>query len=384
MSPLTIAQIETVPFRLPMIGELRWGQAGRLQEVYHVLVRVRLSDGSMGVAEAPPRPTIYGETVSSIVSVVRDELAPRLIGLDLQTAAAVWQESLSPIGADRLHQPWPVWIKRLYEVKNNQTAKGAVDMALHHALAQSQGISLAQHLGASQEQVRVSYILGMGERETMLAEAQQVVSQGVRVLKVKVGQEWEKDCAAIHALHQSLGSDVHLYADANEGFTPPQAAQRLVALAEMGLLYCEEPLPVHLIRERAALRAAGHLPLIGDDSCFSLADQQRELALDTFDILNIKTARTGFSESISMLALARSRGKGVMVGSQASAGLGTLGAAHFSALQGVDHPCELSFFLKLTGDILNRPIPIRDGYIHLADLAGIEVDPAALAAASPS
>ncbi|MEZ4584071.1 MAG: hypothetical protein R3A10_20950 [Caldilineaceae bacterium] len=42
----------------------------------HVLVRVFLRDGSSGVAEAPPRPTIYGETVASIRAVIEEELAP--------------------------------------------------------------------------------------------------------------------------------------------------------------------------------------------------------------------------------------------------------------------------------------------------------------------
>ncbi len=98
------------------------------------------------------------------------------------------------------------------------------------------------------------------------------------------------------------------------------------------------------------------------------------MALDTCGILNIKTARTGFSESLRMLRMARRAGKGVMVGSQASAGLGTLHAAFVSALPGVAHPCELSFFLKLKQDIIQPPIPIVDGVIHLADVRRCQVD----------
>jgi L-alanine-DL-glutamate epimerase-like enolase superfamily enzyme len=64
---LTIAQIETTIFRLPMHGALRWGKHSSMEEARHVLVKVTLSDGSEGYAEAPPRPTIYGETSESIV-----------------------------------------------------------------------------------------------------------------------------------------------------------------------------------------------------------------------------------------------------------------------------------------------------------------------------
>ena len=65
----TIASITTTVFRLPMEGALSWGKASRLDEARHVLVQVALSDGSTGVAEAPPRPTIYGETEASITSI---------------------------------------------------------------------------------------------------------------------------------------------------------------------------------------------------------------------------------------------------------------------------------------------------------------------------
>src|SRR5687768_63583 len=80
---LTITDIAATVFRLPMHGELRWGKASALVEARHVLVQVTLSDGSIGYAEAPPRPTIYGETVYSITSVIEHELAPRVIGIPL-------------------------------------------------------------------------------------------------------------------------------------------------------------------------------------------------------------------------------------------------------------------------------------------------------------
>lgn len=157
--------------------------------------------------------------------------------------------------------------------------------------------------------------------------------------------------------------------------TPAEAPAKLRQLAEMGLLYCEEPLPVEQFRARAALRAGQHLSLIADDSTFTTRDLERELAFDTFDILNIKTARTGYTASQQMLEMAaRAGNKGVMIGSQASAGLGTARAGLFAALPGVEHPSELSFFLKLKEDIINRPVPIVDGYVALADLLAVEVD----------
>lgn len=363
MTP-TIEQIETTIFCLPMQGALEWGKHSSFDQVRHVLVRVRLSDGSSGVAEAPPRPTIYGETAQTIVHIVETELAPRLIG---QTA-----------------NPRPIFA-RMEQIKNNHAAKGGVDMALHAALAQSQGVSLAAHLGATQEQLKVSYILGISDRDEMLTEAESVFNQGVRVFKVKVGRNWADDLARIRELQQIYGDELALYADANECLLADEAPAKLRQLAEMGLLYCEEPLPVEQIRARAALRAGQFLPLIADDSTFTPRDLQRELAFDTFDILNIKTARTGYTASLQMLEMLTQtqvdderpsslNPKGVMIGSQASAGLGTARAGIFAARADVEYPSELSFFLKLKEDIISRTIPITNGYVALADLLSVEID----------
>jgi L-alanine-DL-glutamate epimerase-like enolase superfamily enzyme len=264
-------------------------------------------------------------------------------------------------------------------IANNHTAKGAIDIALHETLAAWQGQSLLDYLNPPKRKIKVSYILGISEPASMLAEARAVFERGVRVLKVKVGRNFADDVALIQSLQAEFkGAQLDLYADANEGLLPEEAPAQLRQLADLGILYVEEPLPVELISERAGLRAAEILPLIADDSAFTPRDLARELHFDTFDILNIKTARTGYTQSLQMLAAVQQQHKGVMVGSQASSTLGTIRAAVFAGLAGIDHPSELSFFLKLEEEIVNRPIELKEGYLELDSLVGIRVDEARL------
>ena len=54
------------PVRIGMAGPASFAA---LIAAEHVLVRVTLSDGSVGVAEATPRPTIYGETPGSVTAM---------------------------------------------------------------------------------------------------------------------------------------------------------------------------------------------------------------------------------------------------------------------------------------------------------------------------
>lgn len=332
-----------------MKGNLSWGKTSKLTKLEHVLVKVLTNDGHVGVAEAPARPTIYGETPESIQVIVRDFLAPKFIGLNVNDDAGVW---------DALHS-----------VANNQCAKGALDIAIHEARAKSQGKTLFDAQCGSHEKLRVSFILGISDLDTMLKEAQSIFEEGVSVFKIKVGRDAKHDAEVVGALnHVFAGEDVLLYADANEGLAPETAAQDLERLAKLGVAYIEEPLPVRQLKARAALKAENILPIIADDSCFSLADLERELDFDTFDILNIKTARTGYSESLKMLSLAESASKGVMVGSQASAGLGTLHAALFASQSAVTHPSELSFPLKLHKDILLPAFAFDAGFLRVSDL----------------
>ncbi|EYB69745.1 mandelate racemase/muconate lactonizing-like protein [Deinococcus phoenicis] len=357
MSAPRVARIEGVPYRLPLQGTLAWGAHSALSAAEHVLVKVTLDDGTVGLAEATPRPTIYGETQASVVAILR-HLEPALRGLAITDEAALNRGRNS--------------------VANNHTGRGALDMALHDARARAQGLTLWDTLLGPNPRVRVSFILGIGTPAGMLAEAERVVGAGVRCLKVKVGRDHARDLAVIRDLHRAFGNEVQLYADSNETLTPETAPAALAAMRDAGLTYVEEPLPVRDLRARADLHARGLLPIVADDSCFTPADLVRELGFGTFDILNVKTARNGFTDGLAMLRTAAAHGKRGMVGSQASTGLGTLHAALLSTQSEVTEPCELSFVLKLQDDLLDRPITFQDGWLDVAGLRHASLDPARL------
>lgn len=211
-------------------------------------------------------PTIYGETVYSITSIIGHELAIRIVGQPVRSAP------LNGWGRSRTIRLRAVrWIWRC--TRHWQK----------HA-----GLSLAAYLGATASRIKVSYILGIGDQATVLAEAQRVFAQGVRVLKVKIGRNWEEDLALVRLLQAEFGDAMQLYADANECLTTAEAPTVLAKLRDHGLLYCEEPLPVELVKERAALRSQQIVPLIADDSAFSARLTPTGVGTGDLDILNIE------------------------------------------------------------------------------------------------
>ncbi|WP_457637899.1 enolase C-terminal domain-like protein [Oceanithermus sp.] len=338
-------------FRLPLQAELRWGQGKSLSALDHLLVEVVIEGGHVGRGEAAIRPTIYGETLESVRSAI-SWLEPLLYEIDVEAPAEVR--------------------KTLDRLPFNFAAKAALEMALWDARAGATGTPLANMLPHDHERVRVSFIVGQGSVAETLSRAEFAYRRGVRVFKVKAGEDNATDEKRIKALASEF-PDAEIYVDANETLNPKKALDTLVRWRELGVTMVEEPIAVQWVEERRRLRASGVLPLIADDSVFSLRDAERELELNTFDIINVKPARSGFCWSMGMLERSRVRGKGAMIGSQAMSSYGAARAALLAFHPAVTRPSELAFHLLAGRGFAEFP-EIKDGWLYRDEVAAVEFE----------
>jgi hypothetical protein len=76
-----------------------------------------------------------------------------------------------------------------------------------------------------------------------------------------------------------------------------------------------------------------------------------------------------------MAQAAFSAGKGIMVGSQAGSTIGAARSAILAALPQIEHPSELSFFLKLREEITDRSLTLLDGWLAVDDALAVRIDP---------
>jgi L-alanine-DL-glutamate epimerase-like enolase superfamily enzyme len=127
---------------------------------------------------------------------------------------------------------------------------------------------------------------------------------------------------------------------------------------------------------RRRLAERWSVPLVGDESCISLAHVDRALEEGAVRAVSIKTARTGFTESRRVLDLCLARNTPTVVGSQYEGAGGALAtvafAAAFAATAG--RPAELTNFLDLADDVVVRPPAIRDGRAAVPDVAGLGIE----------
>lgn len=348
---MRISRVEAIPVNIPYHHPVRWA-TGYADTADHVVVRVETDAGLVGITEAVPRPSIYGESQVGAVHALTEWIAPLLVGED-------------PFALER------IWMK-LNQIAYNHTVKGAIDLALHDIAAQAAGVPLWRYLGGWTDRVQVTWMVHLKSPGEVAEEVQAQADRGFRCFKLKGGVDPKGDVEMVRLIRRQLGDQVSLYVDANQGYTMTQALQTCKALAELGVLFIEEPLPVGNLPARRQLARANLLPVLGDDSCFTPADVARELAAGAVQILSIKPPRTGAALTRRIIALGEAHGAPCLIGTQGEAMLGTLASAHVgAAFAQFKYPGEFSLFTLLTDDLLAESLRIEGGWIHLPDRPGI-------------
>lgn len=172
--------------------------------------------------------------------------------------------------------------------------------------------------------VHTALTLGIDTPEAMAAAARKI--RGAAIVKVKVdGNEPE---ACLRAIRPEVPGS-RLVVDANEAWTMAQVEAFQPVLAELEVEFLEQPLPA---AEDAALEGfRGLVPTCADESCHVTADLGR--LASRYQMVNIKLDKTGgLTEALDLLAAARARGLGVMVGCMISTSL-AIAAAFRVAVQ---------------------------------------------------
>jgi L-alanine-DL-glutamate epimerase-like enolase superfamily enzyme len=352
-----ITAVEAIPFAVPYrrVPEFASGSVGSAD---NVLVRVHTDAGVVGQAEAQPRPYTYGETQTSIVDVVSGPLSEALVGID-------------PLRVELV-------AARCGRVTGHFVARGAVDLAVWDVVGQILRCPCHRLLGGFTDDVAVAHMVSFAEPAAMAAEAVELNDRlGVNTFKVKVGRAPAVDVAAVRAIREAL-PDADLYVDANRGWSYEDAVRVGDELFELGVRAIEEPVSVEDRAGRRRLADRWIVPLVGDESCISLAHVERALEEGAVGMVSVKTARTGFTESRRIIDVCLARNIPIVMGSQYEGAMGAMAtlafAAAFAATAG--QPAEITNFLDLADDLVVTAPEIRDGRanVGLTPGLGIEVD----------
>src|SRR3954454_15129501 len=193
----------------------------------------------------------------------------------------------------------------------------ALDAALHDVQGKLVGQPVHQLLGLPRGGPPTSWTIWLGDPDDMAARTEKVRGRFKR-LKLKLGARDGRDVERVRAVRAAAG-DVPLQVDVNEAWSLDEALDALPQLAELGVHYCEQPLPAG-DEGGATLKERSPIPIYVDEDCHTLHDVAPCAA--RAHRINVKLAKSGgIREAVRMTHAARALGMGCMLGCMVESGL---------------------------------------------------------------
>jgi L-alanine-DL-glutamate epimerase-like enolase superfamily enzyme len=359
---MKITRIEAIPICVP----LKKGMTAKTAHGEHavspyVLVKVHTSDGIVGLGEATISGLWSGESQAGTVAVISDYLAPQLIGKDPRDLTAA-RRALDFI------------------IKLNPFAKAAVEMALWDIAGKAVGLPVYQLLGGKvRDRVRIKLVVWARDIAGSRAMAEQHLALGVSCLKVKVGLDVESDIARVRAVREVAGRDIPVTIDANCGWTIQQARHCLRQLESVNLLLAEQPIPAGDPAALAELRRDCTVPIMADESVFTLQDAWLLTVHRAADILSVYPGKHGgIAATADIIAVARAAGIRCTIGSNLELGIGTAAMLHVAAafpeVDTESFPADTIGPFYHDADLITRPLDLGPPYAKIPDGPGLGVE----------
>ncbi|MEO0454958.1 MAG: dipeptide epimerase [Cyanobacteria bacterium P01_A01_bin.114] len=258
----------------------------------------------------------------------------------------------------------------LDQLNLGSAARAAVDIALWDWLGKQVGLPLWQLWGLDLQQIGPTAVtIGINSPEGACARLSQWCDQlDVRSVKVKLGSPdgIAADRAMFEALLPHIPQVAKLSIDANGGWDLEAAIQMAQWLAERGVTYLEQPLPVGQEHHLPQLRSQSPLPIFLDESCFTSRDIPD--ISNWADGINIKLMKAGgLTEARRMIYTARACGLQVMFGCYSDSAIANTALAHLAPL--ADH-LDLDSHLNLKDDPFSGAL-LQNGHLLPSSSPGL-------------
>ena len=290
-----------------------------VDEVNDIVIALTTDTDAVGYGEAPPTAVITGDTKGSIVTAIRDFIVPSIVGFDILELDTIMT---------RLHA----------SILKNTSAKACVDMAVYDLYAKALGQPLYKVLGGSSDTVETDLTISVDTVEKMVSDSIKAVSEGYRILKVKVGKEGLADIGRIQAIREAVGPDVLIRVDANQGWEPKDAVRIIRRLEdlEIGIDLVEQPVKAHDLAGMQMVTQNTYTPILADESIFSAEDAINVIRMRAADLVNIKLMKTGgIYEALKICSIAEIYNVRCMMGCMLESKLAVSAGAHLAAARSV-------------------------------------------------
>ena len=316
---MRIERIELFHVAMPLVRPFRTS-LGAWDTVESVLVKMT-SGGLSGWGESAPGsvPDYCPEYAAGAFALIRDVLAPRLLGGDLASGEQLQQA--------------------LAGIRGNRFAKAALDLAWWDLHARRLDRPLWKLLGGQSPTVRVGADLGVQDSLERLGElVDAAVADGFPRLKLKIEPGRDVDVvAAVRETHP----DLTVHVDGNSAYSLADV-DLFRRLDDFGLAMIEQPLANDDLIDHAELRRQVRTPICLDESIDSPAAAAKAIRIGACDWINIKHGRVGgVTAALAIHDLCRAAGVGNWIGGMLESAVGQAFATALATLDNVRYPSDI-------------------------------------------
>ncbi len=364
---MKITNIEVIPL-VRRLENTFSGGTYRIVNRNTLITRVYTDQGIVG--------EVFGgdedRTQAEIVSLIRNELAPLLVGEDARDVERLWEKMFShpvDLGNRSLH------VLDLHNHAIVMQAIAAIDMAIWDALGKLYNVPLYKLLGGYCDRVPVIAIGGYYEagkdQGGLRDEMRHYRELGMAGVKMKVGRvSVAEDIERVRAVREEVGDLFVIACDANQAWTPQQAIEFCRGVEPLNIRWIEEPVRwydqldgLRIVREQTMIPVNAGQGEITRFGCRDLVVHGR------VNILNVDVTLVG-----GVTEWRRIAGMASMFNVQMAHHEESQVALHL--LASIPHGLYVEIFPNIKRDPMWFELPverpqIRDGYMELPNGPGL-------------
>jgi muconate cycloisomerase len=315
---MNVTQLAVYHVRIPLRKPIRHASHVRA-ESDNLVIACRLddkADGTVGYGEGVPRDYVTGETIDSALGLLRRS---DLAAIHDVFKAQSFAEAIRRVEAVRLAD-----VQDDSRGCRGNATRCALELALLDALGRRFGkplsevtCELAPELFEPKHRVRYSTAItsAKGLKATLAGWMMRLYR--FRQCKVKVGIEGQDDVDRLRRIREAVGRKMDLRIDANEAWSPAEAAERIRELEPFGITSVEQPVAHEHVGCLTAVRQQVKTPIMHDESLCSIKDARDAVEQGTCDLFNLRLSKCGgFIPSLRLAQFAREHGLGYQLGCQ--------------------------------------------------------------------
>lgn len=329
-----------------------------VSEVEMGLVEIDTDAGVRGYGCASPEPHVTGESREACRAALNPDALDWLHGRDVRPLPALCREL-----AERM--------------RNTPAARAALDMALHDLLARHLKLPLVEMLGRAHQRLPTSITIGIKPVAETLAEAEEYLGRGFRVLKVKLGRSLEEDLERLARLHERFGGAVTMRVDPNQGYSAEDVARFVEQTGHLGIEFLEQPMPADQVDQLRSLPEVVRKRIAADETLLTETDALALVAPPAAcGIFNIKLMKCGGVFAARRIAdIAQIAGIELMWGCMDESIISISAALHAALASPATRYLDLDGSLDLARDVVSGGFVLEDGYMRTTDASGLGVVP---------